>query len=100
VSVWWDNNTKKYHSSLVHKVFYVWCWPVFQWFLYNCLKPEQAHWLAIHVAIPTVGRIDRIWSGLVTGSLLALLIPLAVIIRLLLFLPWFTYTLPPDEDGE
>ena len=86
MSTWWDADRQKYRSSLVYKIFYVWTWPLTRWVLHHCLTPEQAHWFAIHVAIRTVGRIDRVWGWCV---LLAVL-PFLLIVRLLLFLPWFT----------
>lgn len=96
MSTWWDASAEKYRSTLVYKVFYVWGWPPARWVLWNCMKPEQAHYFAIHWAIPIVGRIDQVWRFITSILALVLLLPLIVVIRLLTLLPWFTCEAPAD----
>ena len=88
MSTWWDPRARKYRSSLVYKVLYVWTWPVSRWVLHH-MPAEAAHHLAIR-AIPVADWIGRAWGWCV---LLAVL-PFLAIVRLLLFLPWFTWEEP------
>jgi hypothetical protein len=59
--IWWDDTAQRHRSTLPHKIFYVWGWPFFRFFLHRCMTPEMAHWIAIHVAINTIDRIERAW---------------------------------------
>lgn len=94
MSMWWDDDARKYRSTLVYKVFYVWGWPAIRFVLHNCMKPEQAHRLALHFGIRFVGRIDKLWCwGIVFP---AALIAFAIL-RILLFIPGFHCT-PPEAD--
>jgi len=95
MSVWWDDDAQRYRSSLVYKVFYVWTWPLTGWVMRHCLRPEQAHWFAIHVAIRFVAVVDRLWQR-------CFVLPAVVLfflgLRLLLFLPGFHCTPPADKE--
>jgi hypothetical protein len=90
MTVWYDHATQKERSTLIHKAFDVWGWPLARWIMFRCMKCEQAHWFALHVGVPLVDAIDRVWRGIVlAAAVLALLA-----IRGLLFLPFFTFKEP------
>lgn len=98
MSVWWDTDTQKYRSTLVHKVFYVWGWPVLRWTLFRCVSGEQAHWLAIHVGIRLVDRIERIWTWSIVFPAAVVFL---IVLRLLLFIPGFYMSRPnTTEKGK
>lgn len=94
MSVWWDDDAKKYRSTLPCKVFYVWGWPAIRWLLHNAMSEEQAHWFGIHVGIRLVSAVDKAWRwGIVTPLVVVLL----TLFRLLTLLPGFTWT---AEEGN
>ncbi len=87
---WWDSRAGRYRSSLPHKILHVWCWPLIRWTMFR-LPSETAHHMAIR-GIWFAGRVERVWGWVVTASVIAVLI----LIRLLMFLPCFTYKRQPD----
>lgn len=91
--MWWDENLGRHRRSLVHKIFHVWGWPAIRWVMYR-LPEETAHHLAIR-GIWLVGLIDRIWSGVVLAAALLAIGGL----RLLAFLPGFSWRSDRDENG-
>lgn len=100
MSTWWDDDAKRYQSTFVYKVFYVWGWPVARWVMYNCMSSERAHTFALHWAIPIIGRIDRVWTFMVTVLAFVVLLLLMLVIRLLILLPWFTFEAPRDHATQ
>lgn len=95
MSTWYDHDAERYRSSLPHKFFYVWTWPITRWVMHHCMPPEAAHYAAIHLAIPFVGFVDRWWSRAVS----ALVVWPAVLCLVLLcrLMPrWFYF----DAAGE
>lgn len=85
MSTWWDEDKRRYRSTLTHKVFYVWGWPVLRWIMFNTMKPQQAHYLAIHFGIPCIHYID-----LLVQKIMLVLAFLAILgLFLLSFLPGF-----------
>lgn len=101
MSMWWDADAKKYRSTLVHKVFYVWGWRVSRWTMFNCMSSERAHWFAVHVGLPLVYRIDRAWVWATTWFFwVPVVFVLAAMIRLLTMLPWFTCDPAASDRGE
>ena len=94
MSHWWDEDKGKYRFSLTHYVLNVWLWPVERWFIWNCMKPEQAHWFAIHIAIPVVHRINQIEMFV----RVAVIIPIVLLLYALSFLPGFSWNAPPSEE--
>lgn len=62
MSTWYDERAGRYRESVPFKFFYRWTWPVTRWLMFHCMTSEAANWFGIHVAIPTVHRIDQVWS--------------------------------------
>ncbi len=60
---WWDSHTGRYRSTLVHKVFYVWGWPLARWAMFQ-MPSETAHHFGIR-AILWIDRINTAWCWLV-----------------------------------
>ena len=89
---WWDSNQKKYKTSLVDKVFYVWSWPLIRWVMYR-LPEETAHHLAIR-GIWLVGKLDDLYYLAMAPIMFVLILGL----RLLSFLPGFRWEVekPPE----
>ena len=87
MSHWWDDDKKKYRFSVTHYVVNVWLWPVERWLIYHLMKPEQAHWFAIHIAIPVVHVIDRI-EGVIRAIII---VPIILLLYALSFLPGFSW---------
>lgn len=92
MTMWYDDRTKRYKTSLPYKVFYIWGWPLERWVMFNCMTSEFAHWFTIHVAIPFVGKVDRIWERVVTIMAVIALI----FIVLLSLLPGFSLEGPKE----
>jgi hypothetical protein len=92
LAIWYDERADKYRSSFPFKIFYGWSWRIIRWFIWNCMKPEQAHWFAIHLAIPVVGRIERCWQWLMAIPVLVLI----GLLRLIALLPGFSWEPDPD----
>lgn len=90
MSTWWDDDKQRYRSSLPYKVFYVWGWPVIS-FGMRFMRPETAHVFSLHVGIPFVGAIDRVWEAMK----LVVVVPIIVLILLVAKLPGFKCK-PPD----
>ena len=93
MTVWYDERAGKYKTNLPYKVFYIWSWPAIRWVMFNCMGGEFAHWFALHVGIPFVGKIDRIWERVVTVLAVATLMFLC----LLALLPGFRFEKPQEE---
>lgn len=93
MSSWYDEHAGKTRTSLPYKIFYVWLWPLERWVMFNCMTSEFAHWFALHVAIPFVGKIDRIWGRIAAATAFVAI----VVIALLSLLPGFRLEKPEEE---
>lgn len=93
---WWDEDAGKYRFSLTHRVLNVWLWPIERWCMQNLMSEEQAHWFAIHVAIPVVHRINQIEMWIRAG----IIIPIVIFLYLLSFLPGCSWRPPVDKQPE
>ena len=96
MSMWWDENKQKYKTSLIYKIFYQWIWPVTRFFLFK-INPETAHHFGI-ISISIIYKIEQIYQYLIAIPLILILI----LIRLISFLPGFTWKIPDSEilDSE
>ncbi len=88
--MWWDENQGRYRTSLIHKIFYVWCWPAIRWAMFK-LPEETAHHLAIR-GIWLIALLDRVWSLIVFAAVLLVIGGM----RLLALLPGFSWM--PELD--
>jgi hypothetical protein len=80
MSLWWDDDAKKYRSSLIAKLAYgQWTWPVWRWFVHK-LPGDVVEDLKIPM-IRFVGTVDKIWQRAVV---VPVAIALLLIVRLLL----------------
>lgn len=89
MSQWWDEDAGRYRSTLVYKIFYVWGWPMIRAVMFR-LPPETAHHTAIR-GLLVVGWIDRVWRVMV----LVAVVSLVLLLRLLAFLPGFSWQRKP-----
>lgn len=97
MSSWWDADAKKYRTTLVYKIFYVWGWSFIRWIMFNFMSSERAHVFAIRFGIPMIGLLDKIWIyGFVTPVAFVFLL----VVRLLLFIPGFHCTPPDSKDKQ
>ena len=62
---WYDPIAKRERSTLPHKVFFIWGWPLIRFLMFHCMSSEQAHYFGIHIGIPFAAWVDRIWQQLV-----------------------------------
>jgi hypothetical protein len=91
MSRWYDPHAHRYRTSLVNKIFHEWGWHVIRPVLFR-LPHETAHHAGIR-GIWLVGKIDRAWQALI----LVLAICAILTLRLLAFLPGFSWNNDSDE---
>lgn len=91
MTTWYDARAGRYRASLPHKIVYVWGWRLIRWVMYR-LPEETAHHMAIR-GIWLMGLVDRVWSWLV----IAVVVPLVIGLRLLAFLPGFSWEPDPPH---
>ncbi len=85
MSMWYDTHSRKYKTSLIHKFFYVYTWPLTKKIMF-LVPSEFAHHQAIK-GIRLIHNIDKIWSYII-------LIPIVIFLfflHLLSFLPFFSW---------
>ena len=51
---WYDPYQGRYRSTLVHKLVFVWGWPLVRWVMFHCMPSETAH----HVGIRSLKYLD------------------------------------------
>jgi len=90
MSMWWDDDAKKYRSSFIAKLAYGrYTWPVWRWFMHK-LPGDVVEDLKMPM-IWFVGTMDKVWRWVVV-------FPVAVVllfsVRLLLFIPGFRCVQP------
>lgn len=82
MTVWYDSAQERYRESLPFKFFYRWIWPASRWLMFRCMPSEHAHWFGLHIAIPMVALIDRVWGAIVFAAALALIAVCAALVKL------------------
>jgi membrane-anchored glycerophosphoryl diester phosphodiesterase (GDPDase) len=87
--MWYDEKSQKYKTSLIHKFFYVYTWPITKKLMF-LLPSEFAHHRAIN-GIGLIYKIDKICSYIITIPIIIFILSL----RLLSFLPSFSWK---EED--
>jgi hypothetical protein len=90
--MWWDEHAGKYRISLIHKLFYVWGWPIIRAVMFR-LPCETAHHLAIR-SLCIVEIIDTIWSWIVALAILFVVL----LFRLIAFLPGFRWEVTTEQE--